>query len=96
MSPKEKRVLLETRLRNLKRRYAKMIQHPDLVEECIELGKLDATFDNIGEILPNIPYYIEVTRPEQLDFLNTHNLDYRGLIEKGLALEVLEGMYELK
>lgn len=58
------------------------------VEECIELGKLDATFENIGEILPNIPYYIEVTRPEQLDFLNAHHFDYRGLIEKDLAIEV--------
>lgn len=37
MSPKEKKVLLETRLRNLKRSYARMIQHPDMVEECIEL-----------------------------------------------------------
>lgn len=37
MSPEERKVCLETRLRNLKRRYAKMIQHPDLVEECIEL-----------------------------------------------------------
>ena len=29
------------------------------------------------------------------DWLNTHHFDYRGLIEKGLALEALEGMYEI-
>ena len=27
------------------------------------------------------------------DWLNAHHFDYRGLIEKGLALEALEGMY---
>ena len=28
------------------------------------------------------------------DFLLSHHLDYRGLIEKGLALEAPEGMYK--
>ena len=28
------------------------------------------------------------------DFYNGHHLDYRGLIEKGLALEAPEGMYK--
>ena len=30
---------------------------------------------------------------EQTDWLNSHHFDYRGLIEKGLALEAPEGMY---
>lgn len=29
------------------------------------------------------------------DWLNAHHFDYRGLIEKGLALEAPEGMYML-
>ena len=29
-----------------------------------------------------------------LDWLNAHHFDYRGLIEKGLAIEAPEGMYE--
>ena len=29
-----------------------------------------------------------------LDWLNAHHFDYRGLIEKGLALEAPEGMYK--
>ena len=37
LSPKEQKTLKETKLRNLKRKYAKMFQHPDLVEHCIEL-----------------------------------------------------------
>ena len=31
---------------------------------------------------------------EQMDWLNSHHFDYHGLIEKGLALEAPEGMYE--
>ena len=30
----------------------------------------------------------------RIDWLNTHHFDYRGLIEKGLALEAPEGMYK--
>ena len=30
---------------------------------------------------------------ESIDWLNAHHFDYRGLIEKGLALEAPEGMY---
>ena len=31
---------------------------------------------------------------ERIDRLNSHHFDYRGLIEKGLVLEALEGMYK--
>lgn len=31
---------------------------------------------------------------ESIDWLNAHHFDYRGLIEKGLALEAPEGMYK--
>ena len=31
---------------------------------------------------------------EEEDWLNEHHFDYRGLIEKGLALEAPEGMYK--
>lgn len=30
---------------------------------------------------------------DSYDWLNSHHFDYRGLIEKGLALEAPEGMY---
>ena len=33
---------------------------------------------------------------EDVDWLNAHHFDYRGLIEKGLALEAPEGMYDEK
>ena len=34
--------------------------------------------------------------PEIYDWLNAHHFDYRGLIEKGLALEAPDGMYNTK
>ena len=37
LSHKEETVMKQTRLRNLKRKYAKIIQHADLIEEAIEL-----------------------------------------------------------
>jgi len=39
MEDKERKVLLETRVRNLKRKHAKMIQHSDLIEEAIEIDR---------------------------------------------------------
>ena len=37
-----------------------------------------------------------VTIYDDVDIMLSHHLDCRGLIEKGLALEALEGMYESK
>ena len=33
---------------------------------------------------------------DSIDWLNAHHFDYRGLIEKGLAIEAPEGMYNKK
>jgi hypothetical protein len=41
-----------------------------------------------------ITYFFETH--ESIDWLNAHHFDYRGLIEKGLALEASEGMYNIK
>ena len=38
-------------------------------------------------------YAICALSPKGYDWLNAHHFDYRGLIEKGLALEAPEGMY---
>ena len=37
LSDKERKTLLETKLRNIKRKYAKITTHADLGEEAIEL-----------------------------------------------------------
>ena len=41
----------------------------------------------------NYEVHIDNAYPS-FDWLNKHHFDYRGLIEKGLALEAKEGMYE--
>ena len=38
-------------------------------------------------------HFIGVLCGGVVDWLNAHHFDYRGLIEKGLALEAPEGMY---
>ena len=40
--------------------------------------------------------YILKINMDGYDWLNAHHFDYRGLIEKGLALEAPEGMYNTK
>lgn len=50
-------------------------------EECIKKEELFGSY-----ILNNNPAYI--------DWLNAHHFDYRGLIEKGLALEAPKDMYK--
>lgn len=37
--------------------------------------------------------YLPYNCMKYVDWLNAHHFDYRGLIEKGLALETHEGMY---
>ena len=58
-----------------------------MTEEEAEELKQVALVDNEG-VPGDIPAYI--------DWLNSHHFDYRGLIEKGLALQAPEGMYKLK
>ncbi len=43
--------------------------------------------------LDDIEGGIEDAIPNYIDWLNSHHFDYRGLIEKGIALEAPEGMY---
>ena len=39
-------------------------------------------------------YITEYDMPDYIDFLYEHHLDFRGLIEKGLAIEAPEDMYK--
>ena len=56
-------------------------------EEIKEYGKLCIIYDTSGTVLFDI---------NGLNWFNAHHLDYRGLIEKGLAIEAPEGMYNIK
>jgi hypothetical protein len=59
---------------------------------CLKRGTIG--YDENDKIFDVYPYGLEKTI-EVIDFLNAHHFDYRGLIEKGLALEAPEGMYEV-
>ena len=39
--------------------------------------------------------YAHIPASDRIDWLNAHHFDYRHLIEKGLAIEAPEGMYNL-
>ena len=45
---------------------------------------------------PNTGVDFMTHAPELIDWLNENHFDYRGLIEKGLAIEAPEGMYKTK
>ena len=51
-------------------------------DESYELDHVEERYDN---------HYDSIVA--QIDWLNKHHFDYRGLIEKGLALEAPKGMY---
>lgn len=63
------------------------------IEECKPYLRSMSSMTEEEEIFYNIKYpYIK--NYEQLDWLNAHHFDYRGLIEKGLVLEAPESMYK--
>ena len=55
-----------------------------------------------NDIVKNIIDFIDCPKSDDvcfsiilIDWLNAHHFDYRGLIEKGLALEAPKGMYKI-
>ena len=71
----------------------------DGVLDNVHIFEAGGTYDRDGNYEPPYEYRQEkhVTIEKVLDFihwLNVHHFDYRGLIEKGLALEANEGMYD--
>lgn len=61
-------------------------------EEKLELCKRAYVPDEMKTLEEKIKV-IEINAKNASDFYNEHYFDYRGLIEKGLALEAPEGMY---
>ena len=59
--------------------------HWEFIAHCVRLG-----------IKPDNPHECvdEIVDMDAIDWLNAHHFDYRGLIDKGLALEASEGMYK--
>ena len=76
----------------------------------VEIGGLRVNFDECKpylrpmssmtdeekkEVFSCISNAWNLTASNQIDYLNSHHFDYRGLIEKGLAIEAPNGMYDL-
>ena len=52
------------------------------------------TEEELKEWVTILNFVQEKRLDRSIDWLNAHHFDYRGLIEKGLALEAPEGMYD--
>ena len=50
-------------------------------------------YRRFGDYIRDAECKIHIANYEQIHWLNAHYFDYRGLIEKNLALEAPEGMY---
>ncbi len=53
---------------------------------------IDTKIEGVG----HFPTLNSISAIKYVDWLNSRHFDYRGLIEKGLALEAPEGMYNIK
>ena len=61
--------------------------------EVNEYGDVESTKPTVER---ECIYYDAELMVEWMNWLNAHHFDYRGLIEKGLAIEAPDGMYDLK
>ena len=63
----------------------------NVLDNCDEFSNIEKNIEDIkknGE-----ENYIQLPRTYAQDYLNSIHVDYRGLIERGLALPAPEGMY---
>ena len=86
MTEEEKKDLLVTIVGNEGSKYFQVLQD----------GSINNTDDTIKDLNKFNMHWVNFDKDTvtlYLDWLNAHHFDYRGLIEKGLALEAPEGMY---
>ena len=75
--------------------YLRPISSMTKEERMVLLKYGSVGMDENDKVFDVYPYGIE-RNMAVVDFLNEHHFDYRGLIEKGLALEAPEGMYKFE
>jgi hypothetical protein len=71
--------------------FEKLKEYSGLKYEQLDLASYqNGIYKCLDFYLSEIPSYVVIL---VFDWLNAHHFDYRGLIEKGCALEAKEGMY---
>lgn len=74
--------------------FEKLKEYSGLKYEQLDLASYqNGTYKCLDFYLSEVPSYVVIL---VFDWLNAHYFDYRGFIEKGLALEAPEGMYNTK
>lgn len=91
----------EEGLLDLEHNYGDVLQHAFYYNDIKNIKPYLRPFSSMTEVEKHI--FDTMTRGYTIhqqtslfDWLNTHHFDYRGLIEKGLALEASECMYDIK
>ncbi len=85
MTEEEKKDLLVTVVGNEGAKYFQVLADGSI-------GKTDAVIQDLNKFNMHWVNFNKDTVTLYLDWLNAHHFDYRGLIEKGLALEAPKGM----
>lgn len=91
LTPRDIQWFIDSKIENIKP-YLRPMSSMTVEEqkEWFEQGNVD--YD--CEFKPEPTVAVEFSHLS-VDWLNAHHFDYRGLIEKGLALEALDGMYKI-
>lgn len=71
--------------------FDKLKEYSELKYDQLDLASFqNGAYKCLDFYLSEVPSYVVIL---VFDWLNEHHFDYRGLIERGLALEAPEGMY---
>ena len=76
-----------------KEEFENLKEYSELKYEQLDLASFqNGTYKCLDFYLSEVPSYVVIL---VFDWLNTHHFDYRGLIERGLALEAPVNMYKI-
>jgi hypothetical protein len=74
--------------------FKKLKEYSGLKYEQLDLASFqNGTYKCLDFYLSEVPSYVVIL---VFDWLNKHHFDYRGLIERGLAIEAPDDMYKIK
>ena len=101
LTPRDIQWFIDSKIENIKPYLRPM---SSMTEKEYEAFPIPYSFDSfstwnntiLSEVIEGTQILIGIDEiTEIIDWLNAHHFDYRGMIEKGLALEAPEGMYKI-